>query len=144
MHAITQAVMRWQEATQAYDEAVGERAGLNIAERRALALLMEGAQPAGAIATATALTPAAVTALIDRLEKRDLVRRTRSAEDRRKVMVEGGDAARELAETYYGPVARAGAAMLDRYSDTELGVIERFVQDALALQDKELARLSGA
>src|SRR3954451_20489676 len=92
--AIGMAVMRWQDATQAYDEAVGERLGLNLAERRCLSFLYGGPQPAGAIAQATALTPAAVTSLIDRLEARGLVARTRSAEDRRKVIVEMTDKAR--------------------------------------------------
>ncbi|PSJ57374.1 MarR family transcriptional regulator [Pseudaminobacter soli (ex Li et al. 2025)] len=143
MHAITEAVMRWQDATQAFDDAVGERAGLNAAERRALALLQGGPQTAGALATATALTPAAVTSLIDRLEARGLVRRTRSAEDRRKVMVEAGEAARDLGLKYYGPIAQAGWEMLDGYSDAELATVERFISDALALQQRELARLTG-
>ncbi|MDH6230873.1 DNA-binding MarR family transcriptional regulator [Mesorhizobium soli] len=143
MQAITQAVMAWQDATQAFDDAVGERAGLNAAERRALALLQRGPQTAGAVAAATALTPAAVTSLIDRLEARGLVKRTRSAEDRRKVMVEAGEAARELGLKYYGPIAQAGWEMLDGYSDAELAIVERFVTDALALQQRELARLTG-
>ena len=81
--------MRWQDETQAYDEAVGERLGLNAAERRCLGFLHGGPQPAGAIAAAIGLTPAAVTALVDRLEARGLLTRKRSEEDRRKVIIEG-------------------------------------------------------
>src|SRR4051794_20559055 len=114
--AIGRAVMRWQDATQAYDEAVGERLGLNLAERRCLSFLYGGPQPAGAIAQATSLTPAAVTALIDRLEARSLVARTRSAEDRRKVMVEVTEKAMRATDRYYHPIAEEGARFLATFS----------------------------
>ena len=60
--AIGLTIMQWQDATQAYDEAVGVRLGLNMAERHCIGLLYGGPQSAGAIAIATGLTPAAVTA----------------------------------------------------------------------------------
>ncbi|TIO91784.1 MAG: MarR family transcriptional regulator, partial [Mesorhizobium sp.] len=47
--AVSRAVMRWQDATQAYDEAVGERLGLIAAERYCLGLLYAGPQSAGAV-----------------------------------------------------------------------------------------------
>ena len=104
--AIGLAIMQWQDATQAYDEAVGARLGLNMAERHCIGLLHGGPQSAGAVATATGLTPAAVTALIDRLEARGLLTRTRSLEDRRKVVIEATEATRELSARYYGAIAR--------------------------------------
>ncbi|WP_041163973.1 MarR family transcriptional regulator [Mesorhizobium opportunistum] len=135
------AIMQWQDATQAYDEAVGVKLGLNMAERHCLGLLYGGPQSAGAIATATGLTPAAVTALIDRLEARGLLTRTRSLEDRRKVVVEATEATRDLSARYYGAIAREGEKVIAAFSDAELATISRFVNAALDLQRDQLARL---
>jgi len=139
--AIGLAIMQWQDATQAYDEAVGARLGLNMAERHCIGLLYGGPQSAGAIATATGLTPAAVTALIDRLEARGLLTRTRSLEDRRKVVIEATEATRELSARYYGAIATEGEKVLATFSDGELSTISRFVNAALDLQREQLARL---
>ncbi|MER9299621.1 MarR family transcriptional regulator [Mesorhizobium sp. M0621] len=139
--AIGLAVMQWQDATQAYDEAVGVRLGLNMAERHCIGLLHGGPQSAGAIATATGLTPAAVTALIDRLEARGLLTRTRSLEDRRKVVIEATETTRELSARYYGAIAREGEKVIAIFSDAELATISRFVNAALDLQRDQLARL---
>ncbi|AZO60332.1 MAG: MarR family transcriptional regulator [Mesorhizobium sp.] len=139
--AVSRAVMRWQDATQAYDEAVGERLGLIAAERYCLGLLYAGPQSAGAVAAATGLTPAAVTALIDRLEARGLVTRTRSLEDRRKVVIEATDLTRELSERYYGAIAREGEKVMAAFSDAELATVLRFIDAALELQSEQLARL---
>ena len=94
--AIGLAVMQWQDATQAYDEAVGARLGLNMAERHCIGLLYGGPQSAGAVAKATGLTPAAVTALIDRLEARGLVQRRLSPQDQRVKQAFITPAGREL------------------------------------------------
>ncbi|WP_136616066.1 MULTISPECIES: MarR family winged helix-turn-helix transcriptional regulator [Mesorhizobium] len=135
------AIMQWQDATQAYDEAVGVRLGLNMAERHCIGLLHGGPQSAGAIATATGLTPAAVTALIDRLEARGLLTRMRSLEDRRKVVIEATEATRELSARYYGAIAREGEKVIASFGDAELVTISRFVNAALGLQRDQLARL---
>jgi len=139
--AIGLAIMQWQDATQAYDEAVGARLGLNMAERHCIGLLYGGPQSAGAVAVATGLTPAAVTALIDRLEARGLVTRTRSLEDRRKVVIEATEATRGLSARYYGAIAREGEKVIASFSDAELATISRFVNAALDLQRDQLARL---
>src|ERR1700682_5816702 len=86
--AIGVAIMRWQDATEAFDEAVGRLHDLNSADRRCLSFVSLGPQTAGAIAREAAFPPAAVTSLIDRLETRKLVHRRPDASDRRKVLVE--------------------------------------------------------
>ena len=139
--AIGFTIMRWQDATQAYDEAVGAKVGLGTTERLCLGLLQTGPQSAGAIATATGLTPAAVTSLIDRLEARGMLTRTRSLEDRRKVVIEQTEATRQFAARYYGPIAREGQKLLAGFSDAELATVLRFVTAALELQNDQLARL---
>jgi DNA-binding MarR family transcriptional regulator len=133
--------MRWQDSTQDFDEAVGKRLDLNAAERRCLSFLFHGPQPAGAIAGATALTPAAVTSLIDRLEARGYVARSRSTEDRRKVFVEMTATARAATGRYYGPLAEKGGRLMATFSRDELLVVERFLAGAIDIQESRLAEI---
>nr|WP_292834770.1 MarR family transcriptional regulator [Mesorhizobium sp.] len=138
---IDRAIMRWQDETQAYDDAVGEIGGLGSGERRCLGLLLHGPQTAGALATVSGLTPAAVTALMDRLEARGFVTRRRDPDDRRKVIVEATEEVRRLADIYYGPIQRQGRQMLEAFSDAELGTILEFLTSAADLQREQLSQL---
>jgi len=144
VEAIGRTIMRWQDATEAYDDAVGEIAGLNGAERRCLSFLHDGPKTAGAIAAATGLTPAAITALVDRLEARGYLVRRRSEKDRRQVLVEYGPVARELTARYYEPLAREGDEMMKRYSDAELAAVLRFLSEAVRIQEGRQAALKQA
>lgn len=135
-------VMRWQDATQRYDEAVGARWGLTASERLCLSLLMQGPQMASAIAAETRLTPAAVTALVDRLAERDFVRRHPHPDDRRKVMVELAPAAYSLAEQAYAPLQEAGSSMLGKYSEAELASFARILEESIVVQQQMTEQLA--
>lgn len=139
--ALGQVVVRWQDATQKYDEAVGEIYGLNAAERLCLSFLWHGPQTASAIARQVRLTRAAVTALIDRLEKRGFVRRKADPNDRRKVLVEQAEAAQKVTAEAYAPLGELGARSLAKYSLAELRVVEAVLGDSLALQEEMTRRL---
>jgi DNA-binding MarR family transcriptional regulator len=141
--AIGRAVMLWQDATQAYDEQVGKRYGLNAAERQCLSLLVaRGPQTASAVAKHVWLTPAAVTALLDRLEQRGFLHRRPDPADRRKVLVEVGDKAEALARDAYQPIGEAGARFLERFTREELETVLRFIDGALELQTRFLEKSS--
>jgi len=96
--------------------------------------------PASEIAWSTDLTPAAVTALIDRLERRGYVERRRNESDRRKVLVVPTQAAQATLLGYYGPTADEGDAFLGRFSDAGLDAILRFIEGALAVQQRYMER----
>ena len=138
--AIGRLVMRWQDATRAFDDAVGERLDLGSVEMQCLGFLYDGPQPAGAIARAVGLTPAAVTSLVDRLEARKLVERCKNPEDRRQVRVRLTAAAIKATAKYYGPIAEEGAALLAARSNAELENLKAFFADALALQQRHAAK----
>lgn len=138
---LLEAIMRWQDATAQFDEAVGERLDLSLAERHCLSFLYGGPKPAGEIAAEIGLTPAAVTSLIDRLEARGYVERRRSDTDRRQVLVAQSEAALKMAERYYGPIAREGAALQDKFTTPELAVVVRFMEAALELQQRQSERI---
>jgi len=129
-------VVRMQDGTQRYDEAVGEVYGLGAAERLCLSFLLEGPQTASAIAKHVRLTPAAITALIDRLEARGYVRRKPDPSDRRKVFVEMAEATTKLAAEAYLPLQEAGAANLAKYTETELKLFVKFLSDSIVIQER--------
>lgn len=128
-------IVRWQEATQRYDETVGEIFQLGPAERLCLSFLTSGPQTASAIARATRLTPAAVTALVDRLEARNFVRRRPDPLDRRKVLVEAADATEALIAQVYQPLAQAGAQIYEKRGIAELLLVAEVLEETIALQD---------
>src|SRR3569623_951349 len=130
------AVVRLQAATQKYDEAVGEIYGLGATERLAVSFLWDGPKTATAIAKHTRLTPAAVTALIDRLEKRGYVRRQPDPNDRRKVLVEAAEETRKVTEEAYAPLRVAGEKSLSKYTEAELRLFAQMLQDSLAIQEE--------
>ena len=134
-------VMRWQDATQKFDELVGEIYGLSATERLCLSFLWQGPQTASAIAGETRLTPAAVTSLIDRLEKRGFVRRKPDPNDRRKVMVEAAEAAQQVTTEAYLPLSAAGAKMLHKYSIADLAVVNAVLNESIAVQEQGIADL---
>ncbi|MCP2341746.1 MarR family winged helix-turn-helix transcriptional regulator [Actinomadura rupiterrae] len=72
-----------------HNQAVAERLGLQTVDVAALILMeMRGPLPVGAISAELDLPSASATRLVDRLERGGYVRRTRSAQDRRAVIVE--------------------------------------------------------
>jgi DNA-binding MarR family transcriptional regulator len=129
-------IVRYQDATQRFDEAVGEVYDLGPAERLCLSLLWAGPQTASAIARQVRLTPAAVTSLIDRLEARGYVRRKSDPSDRRKVLVEAAEKTMELTREVYGPISEAGNASLAKYSEAELKLFQQILTDSLVLQEQ--------
>jgi DNA-binding MarR family transcriptional regulator len=128
------AISRWQDAVEDFDGAVGEIYGLSGPERRCLSSVSHGPQPANAIAKNVNLTPAAITTLIDRLEKRGFVRRQSDPGDRRKVMVAAGEKTDELIAQTYQPIFEAGGALLENYSIDQMRLILKFVEEVAAMQ----------
>lgn len=141
--SILQLIGQWQDATQAFDEAIGNKLGLITAEHRCLKALMDGAKTAGLLAQASGLTPAAATSMIDRLEKRGFVERQRDGADRRKVLVAMTKPAAETLGKFYRPMADDAAKMLARFAPVDLSIIENFVASALALQQAHIERTIG-
>lgn len=62
-------------------------AHITLTQLAVLRELRQGPQPAGRLGERTGLAPASVTRMVDRLEKRGLVERKRSADDRRLVEI---------------------------------------------------------
>lgn len=69
-------------------EAIGRKAGMSGTDHKYLGFLLQrGQMTAGELAQLTGLTTGAVTTLIDRLEKKKLVKRQPDKTDRRKISI---------------------------------------------------------
>lgn len=85
---INDAGRKMSAITVIFHQTVAEKAGLSGTDHKYLDILFrEGAMTAGRLAEITNLTTGAVTGIIDRLEKKNLVKRDRGLEDRRKVLI---------------------------------------------------------
>jgi DNA-binding MarR family transcriptional regulator len=138
------AMQRYQRSVQAFDDAVGRRLGLGPADLRCLDWLADGPKSAGQLAVATALTPAATTALVDRLVRKGFVERYRSDEDRRQVMVRMTSTGTRRTMQLYGPLVEEGQAVFADLSDRELRQMRRYLETITELTDRHRDRVENA
>ncbi len=132
---IGQLVQTFQDATDEVDEAVSRRLGLNRTDLRCLSVLSRvGAVSASALADATGLTRGAMTTALDRIESAGLARRVWDQRDRRTVRVEMTDRAKREVEVLYGPLAKEGFQLLQKYTTKELEAVLRYLEDGGQLQ----------
>jgi DNA-binding MarR family transcriptional regulator len=123
------------QAGDAMDQAASEFLGIHRTDTRLLDVLqMSGRMSAGELAKAGHLSPAAMTAALDRLERAGYVRRVRDEGDRRRVFVEVTDRLQELTWTLYGPLAESGEAMLEPLTDEQLTLMRDVMREAARLQ----------
>jgi len=88
-------------AVDAFDALAADSVGIARNDLRCLNLLEGGPLPAKSIATALGLTTGSVTALLDRLERKDLVERKPHPTDRRGLLIQATPKVfRDLAPVY--------------------------------------------
>ncbi|MCA1189309.1 MULTISPECIES: MarR family winged helix-turn-helix transcriptional regulator [unclassified Saccharopolyspora] len=113
-------------------QAFAARHGMHPTDVRALILIID-AEQRGTPATPRALrqdlvlTSGAVTAIVDRLEARRHVRRSREGSDRRQVQLHPTESARAIAGEYFGALAGRGREVLSEFDAAELAVVHRFL-----------------
>jgi|ERR1700678_920349 DNA-binding MarR family transcriptional regulator len=114
-------------------QAMATKLGINTTDLECLDfLLLSGPQTAGAIAEHSGLTTGAVTGIVDRLQRADLVRRTRERGDRRKVRIAASKGTDSKVKLVAAPVKRAMTELAEDYSDENLRLLLDFVGCALA------------
>ena len=103
-----------------------------------------GGLTAGLLAAQAGLTAGAITGVIDRLERRDYVRRVADPADRRRVRIEVTGAFYRAAQQIWGPMAADWQAQLAaEYSVDELETIVSFLQSTNELGRRHMDRLRG-
>src|SRR5262245_61175945 len=136
------ALRRFQQGTDLIDQAACDLLGVNRTDGRCIDILdLNGRMSAGELAEAAALSPAAITTALDRLERAGYVRRMRDTEDRRRVMVEVTPLARELSWKIYGPMAETGAPALAALSDRDMRMLISFLEQGATVQWEQAAVL---
>lgn len=122
-------------------EAIARHAGLAPADLEVLgAIEQHGPLTAGQLAQLTGLSPAAVTGLIDRLERARVAERRPDAGDRRRVLVRASAGAATIAKLYTSIEADA-LRVLRRRDAAELAVIAQYLREMQAIGVKHVARL---
>jgi DNA-binding MarR family transcriptional regulator len=126
-----------------FNQAVGDRLGMNPTDLQCLNMLLEtGPVAAGRLAEETGLTTGAVTGVIDRLERAGYAWRERDPNDKRRVIVHPlPDRARGEIGPLYALIGRSFAEMCSRYDEGELALILDFVTRSHPLNREETARL---
>jgi len=127
---------RWAQTRVVNEEGGGE---LSLRQLSALQMIEGESTTLGDVARRLMVTPAVVTGLIDRLEKRDYVRRVASSGDRRRVnlaLTEAGKNAAKRAELRL--IDEVGGKMAN-FSAEELKTLER----GLDLLDRVVQELEG-
>ncbi|QGV77838.1 MarR family transcriptional regulator [Streptomyces ficellus] len=108
------------------------RNGLHPTDVRALIHLLDAAR-AGTPATPgwlggqLRLNSAGTTALVDRLERLGLVRRSRDTSDRRRVLLEVEEKATALGWAFFGPVIGEVVTVAEGFEQGELETVRRFL-----------------
>jgi DNA-binding MarR family transcriptional regulator len=110
------------------------RNGLHPTDVRALICLLDAARTAdvtptpGWLGGRLGMNSAAVTALVDRLERLGLIGRERDTADRRRVLLVVSDRAAALGWSFFGPLIGRMVEALSVFEEAELDVARRFLE----------------
>jgi DNA-binding MarR family transcriptional regulator len=143
MGRLSLAIRASQNVSEAFDEHVAARLGINRTDLRALDILDQrgGAISAGELAEAMHLSSGAITTLVDRLERAGYARRRRDTGDRRRVLVEVTPRLQSGGESFYQPLYEGTLRLLAHHSDREIEAMIDFLEQGREMVERELERL---
>ena len=125
-------------------EAIARKAGFSGTDHKYLGFLMEAGQmTAGDLSNLTGLTTGAVTGLIDRFEKKKLVKRRFAEGDRRKVIIEPNSKnIMALFVPLYKEFRNKSAILFESFSSKEIKVIESYFLKAIEIMNETTSKLN--
>ena len=113
--------------------------GINAIDLECLDLLqIHGPLPTGQLAVKAGLRTATMTSILDRLEKAGFVRRDRSGEDRRVVIVHIEARAAQEVGPLFSHIATHMAKVEEQFSDDELAIVSRYTKLAASAAIKAI------
>ena len=131
-----------EAANDKFDEIACTKLGINRTDLRCLNIVdNEGPMTAGRLAERSGLTTAAVTSVLDRLERAGYARRVREQKDRRQVIVELTPLLEERAGPIWGPLGDDANAALARMTVEELQSLADFFRLGIELNEKHAERV---
>jgi DNA-binding MarR family transcriptional regulator len=125
-------------------EAVARKAGLPGTDHKYLGFLMQkGQMTAGELSNLTGLTTGAVTGLIDRFEKKKLVKRKFADDDRRKVIIEPNTKnIMALFVPLYKEFRSKSEKLFDSFSNKEIKILETYFLKAIEIMNETTHKLN--
>ncbi|HYG15100.1 MAG TPA: MarR family transcriptional regulator [Bacteroidia bacterium] len=119
-------------------EALARKAGLTGTDHKYLGFLIEkGQMTAGELSNVTGLTTGAVTGLIDRFEKKMLVKRRSAKDDRRKVIIEPiTENIMALLAPLYKEFRSQSEKLIGSFSNKEIEIIETYFSKAIEIMQE--------
>ncbi|KXH81123.1 MarR family winged helix-turn-helix transcriptional regulator [Chryseobacterium kwangjuense] len=139
-----EASRQYSDASIFMHEAIARKAGLSNTDHKYLGIILQHVSiTAGEISKLTGLTTGAVTGLIDRLEKKELVKRQFTQEDRRKVIIIPNiENSMKLLKPVFDDLQAKTADLLSDFSEKEVQTIERYFREATALMNETADHLN--
>jgi DNA-binding MarR family transcriptional regulator len=125
-------------------QAIAQSIGLNATDTKCVDLILsgeEGSVTAGWLSEATGLTTGAITHILDRLEKLQVIERVRDTRDRRKIFVRVRPESLLPVYPKYEEIGKAYLELAERYDDHDLRVICDYMERACEVSKAQLARL---
>ncbi|MBS4174407.1 MarR family transcriptional regulator [Bacillus sp. FJAT-49736] len=124
-------------------EAIAGKLRLNATDLKCRDLLnYTGPITAGKLAKLTNLTTGAITGVIDRLEKEELVERVHDPEDRRRVIIQPLTHRAPEIRNLFKPLNESLSELFKKYNDEELHLLLDMLVELNALYPKELMKVS--
>lgn len=125
-------------------EAVARKAGLTGTDHKYLGfLIVKGQMTAGELSNLTGLTTGAVTGLIDRFEKKKLVKRQFDRDDRRKVIiVPNAEKIMAIFAPLYKEFRDKSEGLTASFSTKEMKVIENYFSKAIEIMNEVTGKLN--
>lgn len=125
-------------------EAIGKKAGMSGTDHKYLGFLLQrGQMTAGEFSIITGLTTGAITSLLDRLEKKELVKRQPDEADRRKVIiVPDTEKIMGLLKPLYEDFQTNTEKLFATFSSEELTILERYFLNATELMNHKIQTLN--
>jgi DNA-binding MarR family transcriptional regulator len=131
-----------QAANDAFDEVAYQKLGINRTDGRCLDIVEnQGPITAGRLAELSGLTTAAVTSVLDRLERAGYAQRVRDGKDRRQVIVQLTPLMGERGAQIWGPLGREAMAQIGRMSVEELKLVMEFFRRARDVNERQVERV---
>jgi DNA-binding MarR family transcriptional regulator len=128
-----------------FHTAVGEAAGLSVTETKALEVITRSGPVTPAdLARLSGLAPASVTALLDRLERKGVARRTPHPTDGRRFLVEIDPGHMARSQIVFTDLVLQLKELAEEFDDDELAAVVRFLHGAAARQLDATRKLTGS
>jgi DNA-binding MarR family transcriptional regulator len=125
-----------------HQQAIADRLGIHITDFKTLGLLhRKGAMTPKNLAKEIAVTPAAMTTIVDRLERAGYARRKRENDDHRVVTVYATEDSVRRVTKLYRSLEIAARKLNSNYTAHELETIFRYVREATAALQTATAAL---